>query len=91
MEQQRNETRQALRRAEQAHAETQQALDQTTRQAQIDGIRQSQLSRDLTEAQAEVEATQAALSETSGVACRGTHGAGRPGRDARQRASGGAG
>ena len=65
MEQQRNKTRQAMNRAEQAYAEAQQALDQTTRQARIDEIRQSQLHRDLTEAQAQVEATQAALSETS--------------------------
>ena len=65
MEQQRNETRQAMKRAEQAYAETQQTLDQTTRQARIDEIRQSQLSRDLTEARAQVETTQAALSETS--------------------------
>ena len=65
MERQNNETRVALRRSEQAHAETQQALDQTTRQARLDGIRQSQLHRDLTEAQAQVETTQAALSETS--------------------------
>jgi outer membrane protein OmpA-like peptidoglycan-associated protein/septum formation topological specificity factor MinE len=50
MEQQRNKTRQAMNRAEQAYAETQQALDQTTRQARIDEIRQSQLRRDLTEA-----------------------------------------
>ena len=65
MEQQRNKTRQAMKRAEQAYAETQQALDQTTRQARIDEIRQSQLRRDLMEAQAQVEATQQALSATS--------------------------
>ena len=65
MEQQRDKTRQAMKRAEQAYAETQQALDQTTRQARIDGIRQSQLRRDLMEAQAQVEATQQALSETA--------------------------
>ena len=65
MERQNNKTRVALRRAEQAYTETQQALDQTTRQAQIDGIRQSQLHRDLTAAQTQVEATQTALSETS--------------------------
>ena len=65
MEQQRNETRQAMRRAEQAYAEAQQTLDQTTRQARIDEIRQSQLSRDLVEARDQVETTQAALSETS--------------------------
>ena len=50
MEQQRNKTRQAMNRAEQAYAEAQQALDQTTRQMRIDEIRQSQLHRDLTEA-----------------------------------------
>ena len=50
MEQQRNKTRVALRREEQAHEETRQALDQTTRQARIDGIRQSQLSRDVQDA-----------------------------------------
>ncbi len=65
MEQQRNKTRQALKRAEQAYTETQQALDQTTRQARIDGIGQSQLRRDLMEAQAQVQATQQALSEAS--------------------------
>ena len=50
MEQKRNETRVALRREEQAHQETQQTLDQTTRQARLDGIRQSQLRRDVMEA-----------------------------------------
>ena len=65
MEQQRNKTRQAMRRADQAYAETQQALDQTMRQARIDEIRQSQLRRDLMEAQTQGEGTQAALSETS--------------------------
>ena len=65
MEQRRNETRVALRLAEQAHEETQQALDQTMRQARIDGIRQAQLSRDVTGLRAQAEATQAALSETS--------------------------
>ena len=50
MEQRRNETRVALRREEQAHQGTLQTLDQTTRQAQIDGIRQSQLSRDVQDA-----------------------------------------
>ena len=50
MEQRRNETRVALRREEQAHQGTQQALDQTTRQARIDGIQQSQLRRDVKEA-----------------------------------------
>ena len=65
MEQQRNKTRQAMKRAERAYAETQQALDQTMRQARIDEIRQSQLSRDLMEAQTQGEGTQAALSETS--------------------------
>ena len=65
MERKSNETRVALRRAEQAHEETQQTLDQATRQARIDGIQQSQLRRDLMEAQAQVGATQQALSETS--------------------------
>ena len=65
MEQQRNKTRQAMKRAEQAYAETQHALDQTTRQARIDEIQHSQLRRDLTESQAQAEATQQALSETS--------------------------
>ena len=50
MERKSNETRVALRREEQAHQGTQQALDQATRQARLDGIRQSQLSRDVMEA-----------------------------------------
>jgi len=50
MERKSNETRVALRREEQAHQGTQQALDQTTRQARLDGIKQSQLRRDVTEA-----------------------------------------
>ena len=50
MEQQRNKTRVALRREEQTHQGTQQALDQATRQARLDGIQQSQLRRDVQEA-----------------------------------------
>ena len=50
MERKSNETRVALRREEQAHQGTQQALDQATRQARLDGIQQSHLRRDVTEA-----------------------------------------
>ena len=50
MERQRATTRTALRTEQMAHQETQQALDQTMRQAQLDGIRMSQLSRDASEA-----------------------------------------
>ncbi len=50
MEQQRASTRAALRTEELAHQETQQALDQTMHQAQLDDIRMSQLSRDAREA-----------------------------------------
>ena len=55
MEQKRNETRVALRREEQAHQGTQQTLDQTTRQARIDEIQQSQLRRDVEEARQALE------------------------------------
>ena len=66
MEQQRNKTRQAMKRAEKAYAETQQALDQTTRQARIDEIRQSQLSRDLTEARQVLDRRNARRAEAAG-------------------------
>ena len=50
MEQQRVGTRAALRKEELAHQVTQQALNQGMRQAGLDGIRMSQLSRDAREA-----------------------------------------
>ena len=50
MEQQRVGTRAALRKEELAHQDTQQALNQGMRQARLDGIRMSQLSRDAREA-----------------------------------------
>ena len=50
MEQQRASTRAALRKEEMAHQVTQQALDQGTRQARLDGIRMAHLSRDVEEA-----------------------------------------
>ena len=55
MERKSNETRAALRHVEQAHAETRQALDQMMQQARVDGIRRSQLSRDVTEARQALE------------------------------------
>ena len=50
MEQQRARTRAALRTEELAHQETKQVLDQAMHQAQLDGIRMSQLNRDAREA-----------------------------------------
>lgn len=50
MEQQRASTRAALRKEEMAHQATRQALDRSTRQARLDGIRMVHLSRDVEEA-----------------------------------------
>ena len=50
MEQQRASTRAALRKEQMAHQVTQQALDRSTRQARLDGIRMAHLSRDVEDA-----------------------------------------
>ena len=50
MERQRGSVRSALRKEEMAHQGTQQALDQSRRQAQLDGVRITHLSRDVSDA-----------------------------------------